>query len=217
MSRQVDVIEHCRSAIKELLQEHVRYPLFNMREEDFRSSLLQKLRARIKDQVRIRLKKAKDRTPLKIAQIRREMATTSRVHSEVRIRENNNKRRPTFDIVVLKNKKVTFRVSQSVTDVLEQIELKDVAVVIEMKAAPSNMQHPKIMGDAKKLKGLSRARPDLWRILVVIDKSLPLGLASYEKNPNWKWLEAPRARRAKRDDVEIWFFDKNGKVRRCVA
>ena len=219
MSQQVDVIEHCRSAIEELLQEHVRYPLFTMREEDFRSSLLQKLRARIKGHVRIRLKKDKDSTPLKILRTHRERATTSRVHSEIRLLEKkkkNNKSRSTFDIVVLKDKPVALRVKQSATDVLERLEPEDVAVVIEIKAAPSNIQHKKIKDDISKLKGLRHTRPDLWRILVVIDKSLPLGVASYGKKPNWKWLESSVATRAKRGDVEVWFLDKSEKVCRRV-
>ena len=211
MAREERTVEKCRAAIRSLLRKHTRHPFFNMREEDFRSFLMQKLRTRIKGSVSVGLKKYGDRNLLELKKTQLKRAITSRVHAEVRLIEE---KRDSFDIVVLKqkpkSKPVVFRVKQSVTDVLERIELDDVAVVIEIKAAPSNKLHKDFEGDIKKLKGLGYDHPGLSRILVVLDKSIPLDMPSIgEKVPNASWRKSLRKTQKRATDVEVWFLNES--------
>lgn len=212
MSQEQQIVELCRSAIKSLLWEHVKFPLLNMREEDFRSSLLLKLRNLIKGSVSVRLKKDKDDGLLSMGDACNEKTITSRVHSEVRLikksmkRKANKKDCQTYDIVVLKNRPVVFRVRQSGVDVVEKLELEDVSVVIEIKAAPSNRQHKKFEEDIGKLKRLGCAK----RIFVAIDKSISLGMPHIgSKKPNNVWQKGSRKLTKRAKDVEVWFLDDN--------
>ena len=158
MSRDANIIKHCRSAIDELLQEYVQQPYFNMREEDFRSSLLQKLRDRVEETVEVKLVWDKNGKSLPLPENGRDKHTTSRIHSEVRFGKTSKS--PKFDIVILKAHPVSFYVRQSETDVLSKLDINDVEVVIEVKAAPSNRQHNEFRRDIEKLKQLTRTRLD---------------------------------------------------------
>ena len=205
MPRKKQVVECCRSAIEVLLKEHMGLPLFNMREEDFRSSLLQMLRKNISGKVPVTLKNDKDDIEVPMDLACREKAFTSRVHSEVRLIPEKGKGRQTYDIVVLKKQRVEFRVKQSGTDVLEKLALEDVEVVIEIKAAPSNRQHKKFKEDIGKLRNLACAK----RMLVVIDKSELHGMPPIgSKKSNLTWREGSREKARGSKDVEVWFHDK---------
>lgn len=213
MSQRERVVKCCRSAIKVLLKEHKKSPLFNMREEDFRASLLQKLREKIKDDVYVTLKNDEDDNKLLIEQP--EKALTSLVHSEVRLinkrtkGKSNEKDRQTYDIVVLKNQRVVFRVKQSGADVLEKLNFENVAVVIEIKASPSNKTCRDIQGDLTKLARLK----NIDRFLVVIDKSITHGLPTIGgRKPNWSWKESERKSVVRERNLEVCFLDEKGNV-----
>lgn len=212
MSQQ-QIIKQCRSAIKSLLWEHAEFPLRNMREEDFRSSLLQKLRDLIGGSVSVLLKQHKNDSFLPIDDARREKAVTNRVHAEIQLHgkltgRKKKSTRLTYDLVILKKKPVVFRVKQSGADVLEHLEMDDVAVVIEIKAAPSNKQHEKFKDDIKKLR--SRKLGDARRFLVVIDKSMPLGMPIIgNREPEVSWWESLKKRGEWANDVEVWFLNED--------
>jgi hypothetical protein len=212
MPRDEKTFKQCQDAIKVVLEEHVKAPLFNMREEDFRSVLLQKLREKLEGKVSVVLKKDKTDDILPINKECREKAFTSRVHAEVRLVTESRKHQATYDIVVLKNKPkpVVFRVRQSGTDVLECLEPNDVAVIIEIKAAPSNRQHRKFEEDIRKLR--SRELGDSGKLLVVIDKSMPLGMPTIGcRMPNPSWRESLKEKGKRATDVEVWFLSEHEK------
>lgn len=215
MARKESIIKRCQSVIEKLLQEYAKYPYLNMREEDFRSSLLQKLRTGVKEKVGVKLewdRRGKAKQSLKHDGGKQ---VTSRVHAEVQLGKKNDKQK--VDIVVLKNQPVSFCVRQSETDVLAKIDIEDVEVVIEVKAAPSNVQHPQFQKDIKKLKKLRGSKSNLWRLLVVVDKSLPLGMShDGMKAPNWSWQKSLKKTRASRGDVEVWFLDEDWEVKHMV-
>lgn len=212
MPMKEQTVECCRSAIRAILEEHAKAPLFNMREADFRSVLLHKLRERIKGKVSVELRRGKDRGVLPIDKAFHMKVWTSRVHSEVRLLPEKEKGRLTYDIVVLKDRPVVFRVRQSGTDVLEQLQREDVEVVIEMKAAPSNRLHKKFEEDIRKLRNRNVGNAKAKRIFVAIDKSMPLGMPFIGKRkPNETWRKGLRKTQRGANDVEVWFLDEHEK------
>lgn len=170
-----DVLLSCEEAIRELLADHVEAPLKNTREEDFRASLLSALRKKFPERALVELWDSKQDKSVPLGSKPRE---TSLVHAEVKLggdeKKGNEKAR--VDLVVL-NDMVELKIKRGMTDVQASIRPKDVAAVIELKAAPFGWMREGIKKDLKKMSHLLERVPNLKCFLVIIDKSISLGLA----------------------------------------
>lgn len=205
-----DVHQICTEKIRELLTDHVQSPLKNMREEDFRATLLAMLRSGFEEMVPAMIETVPGSRAQRLLKSNKSIeGKTSRVHAEVKL--GNGKER--FDLVILRNRLAHFQVKRGLTDVLASIPLEDVEAVIEVKAAPLN--HPSIeegiRSDLNKLSKLRNHDLELLRVLVVIDKSLSLGLAeNAEDSDQVKTIEdllAKEVRLRHENNVEVWYLN----------
>lgn len=199
-------LAHCESSIKELFADHVNSPLCNMREEDFRASLLGKLRDAFKDSVPVVPVILFTKQGDSVVDANDECLTTNRVHAEVAVTESG---KAVFDLIVFRDGPVRFTVNHGLTDVLKTVSVSDVAVAIEIKAAPTNGSRvmERIKNDIKKLKALHRRAPRIRCFLVVIDKALLLGVAKSMSNHDQECVEKlQRFLMKRRGQIEMWYL-----------
>ena len=214
-----DVRQICEEEICKLLADHARSPLKNTREEDFRATLVAGLRSRFKKPVSaiIELKSCGQAEQLlqdkKLNSIKDK---TSRVHAEVKLGgdEEKGNEKARFDIVVLREAQVRLVAKRGLTDVQATLQLEDVAAVIELKAAPLSSSSTKkgIRNDLERLAGLRSNNSELLRFLVVVDKSLSLGLIDdYEQDAERvrKLKDFIRNKDCRRHvgNVGVWYLD----------
>jgi hypothetical protein len=177
-----DVRQSCEAAIHELLTDHAKSPLENTREEDFRATLLSALRKKFSERALVELWDSKHDKPIPQGSKQR---VTSLVHAEVKLGKDQEKgnAKAKFDLVVLKGT-VQLKIKWGMTDVQASIRPKDIAAVIELKAAP--LSHPStkegIRNDLERLAGLRSNNSELLCFLVIIEKSLSLGLGDDEQD-----------------------------------
>jgi hypothetical protein len=167
-----DVRQSCEAAIHELLTDHAKSPLENTREEDFRATLFSALRKKFSERALVELWDSKDDKPISQESKQR---VTSLVHAEVKLGKDQEKgnAKAKFDLVVLKGT-VQLKIKWGMTDVQASIQPKDVAAVIELKAAPVRFMRKGISKDLEKMAHLLKRFPNLQCFLVVLDKSLSL-------------------------------------------
>ena len=204
-----DVYQICKEEIIKLLVDHAESPLKNMREEDFRATLLAMLRSRFEGMAPATIEAVSGSPAERLLQGKKPIEDkTSRVHAEVKLVDKKDR----FDLVVLRGTQVRFKVKRGMTDVQASMCLEDIAAVIEVKAAP--LSHPStptgIRTDLEKLSKLSSDNSQVLRFLVVIEKSLSLGLVDdVEDSGHVRELEnllTKEARLRHKNTVEVWYL-----------
>ena len=207
MAEDHKMLDNCRSAIKHLLADHVKLPLLNMREEDFRASLFGELRRAFPNYVPVEIL---DKRCNPVVATNQDKAVTSRVHAEVAVTEIG---KAVFDLVILRDSPVKYTTKRGLTDVLKTVSASDVVVAIEVKAAPAN--YPSISEgikkDITKLSKLCKRVPHVHCFLVIIDKTLALGLGVEEisDSERQKWLRRFLQGETIRGQIEVWYLDSN--------
>ncbi len=223
MSKNVSQI--CKKEICKLLTGHVQSPLKNMREEDFRATLLSMLRRRFKETVPALVEPVSGSRAERLLQGKKSIEDkTSRVHAEVKLGDDqqNGNEKDRIDLAVLRRAHVRFMVKKGVTDVQASIRPKDVAVLIEVKAAPLNHSSTKkgLENDIEKLACYYRRNRVQLCFLVFIDKSLSLGLVDDGKDSGRiqnfeKFLREKVKRHVK--GVQIYYLGRKSESSRKIV
>jgi len=172
-----------RTSIRKVLDEFVANPFFYLREFDPQARLLHEIRsglspADVPATLKPHLGHRRHQLP--------ERVRTSRAHAEMKLKGDR------LDLVVFRSEpEVELSVYPAgALDVVARIlRPEDLTAVVEVKAAPSATQEDTFEDDLLKLAKITAAVPSCLGFFVLFDKSLPLGGATSQTQPRFKWLD----------------------------
>lgn len=211
-----DAASLVRDSIEDLLRQYVRAPLFNGREKDYQAVLFGMLRTKLPETVPAKFVEKNGRPNSRHLWSDEAGAHTSRVHLELGFGQKGLAGAATKpDLVVFRDHPVTLRCSpDGPADIQDSLQVDDVEVAIEVKAAPSKNsgEAAKFAADVIKLAKLQCAYPELRCFAVVIDKTVSTPFASSVGLRAGDWLERVTSleRRATRSDgpvIEVGYID----------
>jgi hypothetical protein len=200
-------VESTRSVLTEVLADFAARPFFNLREADPQAVILTELRKAISPPDVLLLPtrhydgEERHRHPPELR--------TCRVHQELKLGDD------IVDLAVFKPEgPIVLKVHENgPLDVLATVRGEDLAVVVEVKSAPSKNMWRDFARDIEKLGRITRANPECHGFFIAFDKSLSLGGATSRVRPDERWLSPLREDPEGRVEA-VWLGDDGGVRRR---
>jgi len=177
----LNTLDQIREQLRALLADFRDRPFFDLREADPQARLFNGLRERLEPADVALTIRAHSRNSHSFPPALR----TSRVHRELKL-DGDLK----IDIAVLRGE-VELTVHQNgPLDIIAPVRGRDLAAVIEVKAAPSRNMWGAFRDDLAKLSSITNAYPNCFGFFVAFDKSLHLGGTASNVKPCLRWLDS---------------------------